>query len=169
MLLYIRTRVTGCTRKPQYQLLQKPDGTAQFRPRKRVEWRQKRRREQRINKWMARRTRWSAISCVNKRTRRDWPNIVGTDIGESGIGARQRPSPCRRNQRGPRGNPVVGTGTYRPETQRTRVSSTTLVDWCTAHSEEHVVMHLEAFNSFEDFHARTVLPWRRMKVLLTKR
>src|ERR1041385_587851 len=106
---------------------------------------------------MSRRTCRRTVSRINERTRRDWTDVVGADICKPWTRARHCSRPGGWNHRRASRYPIVGScadSTCDPTNTRFQND---FVNCCTTNSEEHVVVHLEAFNAVEDFHARTCL------------
>src|SRR5215203_1665487 len=97
----------------------------------------------------------SAITRINKRTGRSRAQIESRDIRETRIGSLDCSGPRRWNQRRSSRNPVVTAcaDTTRNPTY-TRLQHN-LVDRCTTDAEEHVVVHFETFNPFENLDAWT--------------
>src|SRR5215211_2722707 len=107
---------------------------------------------------MSCRTLRSAITSINKWTRRSRTQIQRSDIRETRIGSRDRSRPRSRNQRRASRNPVVAARAYTTRDPTYTCLQHDLVDRCTTDAEEHVVVHLETLDAFKDLDAWTHLP-----------
>src|SRR4051812_33186948 len=107
---------------------------------------------------MSRRALRRAIDRINERTGRSRTHIEGRDIRETGIGSQDRSRPRSRNQRRSSRNPVVATRAYTTRNPTYTCLQHDLVDRRTTNAEEHVVVHFETLDAFEDLDAWTHLP-----------
>src|SRR5215212_791536 len=106
---------------------------------------------------MSRRALRRAIARINERACRSWTHIEGRDIRETGIGSQDRSRPRSRNQRRTGRNPVVATRAYTTGDPTYTCLQHDFVDRCTTDAEEHVVVHFETLDAFENLDAWTHL------------